>query len=78
MSPSTIEGDILEDKWDHIVYEIKLEPYNTGTHFKMIGHYQAKKNVMPTEEDVKLGREELKHMHKIAQEFLLLYPHLYV
>ncbi|XP_010693876.2 uncharacterized protein LOC104906773 [Beta vulgaris subsp. vulgaris] len=74
---SIIEGDILEDKWDHIVYEIKLEPYNTGTHFKMIGHYQAKKDVIPTEEDVKHGREELKHMHKVVQEVLLLYPHLY-
>ncbi|KAL2902179.1 putative 4-hydroxy-4-methyl-2-oxoglutarate aldolase 3, partial [Bienertia sinuspersici] len=74
---TTIEGGLLEDKWDHIVYEIKIEPSITGSHFKMIGHYHAKRGVKPTEEDVQFGRDALKDMHKAVQETLLLYPHLY-
>ncbi|XP_021725073.1 uncharacterized protein LOC110692377 [Chenopodium quinoa] len=74
---STIEGDILGDKWDHIEYEVKIEPSITGSHFKMTGHFHPKKDVMPTEKDVKYGQEELKNIHKVAQEFLFLYPHLY-
>lgn len=72
-----IEGDILEDKWDSIVYEINIRPSTTGSHFTMIGYYHAKKKAVTTEYDVKVHREGLKNNHKAIQEFLLLYPTLY-
>ncbi|KNA21528.1 hypothetical protein SOVF_042260 [Spinacia oleracea] len=75
---TTIEGDILGDKWDHIVYEVKIEPSITGSHFRMTGHYHAKKDAVPTEEDVIFGQDELKHIHKIVQESVMLNPQLYV
>ncbi|KAL9224538.1 hypothetical protein vseg_000563 [Gypsophila vaccaria] len=75
---TTIEGDNLENKWHNITYEIEVKPSITGSHFKMIGYYEAKNDgLMPNEDDVKVGYEDFKSIHKAVQEFLLLYPHLY-
>ncbi|CAO2815902.1 unnamed protein product [Amaranthus hypochondriacus] len=68
---TTIEGDILRDKWDHIVYEIKIKPSIIGSHFKMIGYYHAKEGAMPIDEDVTYGQKGfLMNTHKAIQEAL--------
>ncbi|KAJ8421564.1 hypothetical protein Cgig2_025997 [Carnegiea gigantea] len=48
----------------------------TSIHFKMAGYYRAKREVMTTEDDLKVHQEGLQEMHKAIQEFVLLYPNL--
>ncbi|XP_057546661.1 pathogenesis-related protein STH-21-like [Amaranthus tricolor] len=75
---TNIEGDILGDVLECIVYEVKMETSGSGSHYKMVCHFHTKGDIVVTETDdiVKGDIQSLVMTYKAVQEYLLNNPQL--
>ncbi|GMH30887.1 hypothetical protein Nepgr_032730 [Nepenthes gracilis] len=74
---TTIEGDVLNGKYESVVHEIKIVASGTGSVCKLTTHCKPVAGAAPNEEGVKVGREKLKEMTKIVDEYLVANPQAY-
>ncbi|KAF7837773.1 major allergen Pru ar 1-like [Senna tora] len=75
---TTIEGEILGDKYECIGYEIKFEAKADGGSInKMTIKYYTKGDFEVNEEEIKLGKERAMGIYKIVEAYLLSNPHVY-
>ncbi|GAB2289644.1 hypothetical protein Dimus_023950 [Dionaea muscipula] len=71
------EGDVLDDKYEYIVNEIKVEAAGTGSICKLTSHFYLKDKVEINEEGIKFGQERTKKMFKVVEEYLIANPEVY-
>ena len=69
-----IEGDVIFDRIESVVYEMKLEPAGDGCVCKMTSEYHTKAGVELNEEEVKKGKEKALGLFKAVEEYLLAHP----
>ena len=69
-----IEGDVIFDKIESVVYEIKFEATNDGCVCKMTSHYHTKPGVELKDEDVKKGKDKAIGLFKAVEEYLVAHP----
>ena len=74
---TSIEGDVLRDHLECAVYEHTYEPSGAGTQYKMVGHYHTKGDQVVTEDDIAKGKENIKKMFKIVEDYLVANPQVY-
>lgn len=73
-----IEGDMLGDKLERIVYEVKFVPVSDGKCcLKMMSEYHTVGNFELNEEEVKSGKERAMGMFKAIEKYLLDNPTAY-
>ncbi|CAL5395740.1 unnamed protein product [Camellia sinensis] len=76
-----IEGDVLMDKLESIVCEVKFEPYGfTGCLCKVTNEYNPKENVEITKEEIENGPIHLSKaigMYEVVEAYLLAHPRAY-
>ncbi|KAA8543146.1 hypothetical protein F0562_021359 [Nyssa sinensis] len=73
-----IEGDVLSDKLESIVYEVKFEASgNGGSICKMTSEYHTKGDVELKEEHIKEGKDKAMGMYKIVEDYLVSNPDVY-
>ncbi|XP_039154879.1 pathogenesis-related protein STH-21-like [Eucalyptus grandis] len=74
-----IEGDVIFDKIESIVYEVQfLASSNGGCVCKMTSEYHTKGDVELKEDDIKQGKEKAMGLYKVVEEYLLANPDIYV
>ncbi|KAA8548706.1 hypothetical protein F0562_000390 [Nyssa sinensis] len=67
-----VEGDALTDKFEKISFEVKLEGSSDGgTISKMTSKYYTKGDFVPTDEEIKAGKEKALGMYKVVEAYLL-------
>ncbi|CAK9135060.1 unnamed protein product [Ilex paraguariensis] len=71
-----IEGDILGDVLEKVVYEVNFEPSGTGCVCKTSSHYHTKPGVEIKEEEIKTGKDTASptDMYKLVEEYLIANP----
>ncbi|KAI9123052.1 hypothetical protein K1719_005941 [Acacia pycnantha] len=76
---TTVEGDILEDKFESIAYEIKFEAKpDGGSNNKININYNTKGDYGMSEDEIKRGKEMTLGIYKVVVEaYLLQNPHVY-
>ncbi|OWM71166.1 major strawberry allergen Fra a 1.06-like [Punica granatum] len=73
-----IEGDIIFDKLEKVVYEVKFEASSTGGCVcKMTSEYHSKGDVELKEEEIKQGKDKAMGLYKVVEEYLVANPDLY-
>ncbi|KAF7849543.1 hypothetical protein BT93_L0646 [Corymbia citriodora subsp. variegata] len=73
-----IEGDVIFDKIESVVYEVKFEASsNGGCICKMSSEYHTKASVELKEEDIKQGKEKAMGLYKVVEEYLSANPDVY-
>ncbi|KAL2469595.1 Bet v 1 domain-containing protein [Abeliophyllum distichum] len=73
-----IEGEVLGDKLESIVYEVKFEhTEDGGCVVKETSEYHTKGDFELKEEDVKAGKEQAKGLYKACEEYLIANPHVF-
>ena len=73
-----IEGDVIFDKIEFVVYEVKFEASsNGGCVCKMSSEYHAKAGVELKQEDIKQGKEKAMGLYKVVEEYLSANPDAY-
>ncbi|KAK9726398.1 hypothetical protein RND81_05G212500 [Saponaria officinalis] len=74
---TTIEGDVLGDNKECVVYEAKFEPTGNGCHYTMVVHYHTKGDYVVKEDDIAAGKQNRKKMFNTVEEYLTANPDLY-
>ncbi|KAK9726390.1 hypothetical protein RND81_05G211700 [Saponaria officinalis] len=74
---TTIEGDVLGDKKECAVYEVKFEPKGDGCHYTMVVHYHTKGDYVIKEDDIAIGKQNIKKLFNAAEQYLAANPELY-
>lgn len=75
---SVIEGDLLTDKFEKIIYETKLVASSDGgSIFKSMGHYYTLGDARVDEDEIKAGNEKGLGIFKAIEAYLLANPHEY-
>lgn len=73
-----IEGDVIFDKIESVVYEVKfLASGDGGCVCKMTSEYHTKGDMELKEEDIKQGKEKAMGLYKVVEEYLLANPDAY-
>ncbi|OWM88095.1 major allergen Pru ar 1-like [Punica granatum] len=73
-----IESDILFDKIELVVYEVKFEASSDGGCVcKMTSEYHVKAGVELKEEDIKQGKDKAMGLYKVVEEYLAANPEAY-
>ncbi|XP_048128478.1 major allergen Pru ar 1-like isoform X1 [Rhodamnia argentea] len=73
-----IEDDVVFDKTESVVYEVKFEASsNGGCVCKMSSEYHTKAGVELKEEDIKQGKEKAMGLYKVVEEYLSANPNVY-
>ncbi|KAL3727738.1 hypothetical protein ACJRO7_032476 [Eucalyptus globulus] len=73
-----IEGDVIFDKIESVVYEVQFLPSGDGGCVcKMTSEYHTKVDVELKEEDIKQGKEKAMGLYKVVEEYLLANPDVY-
>lgn len=73
-----IEGDVLFDKIDSVVYESKFEASGDGGCVcKLTSEYHAKDGVELKEEDIKEGKDKAAGLFKVVEAYLVENPTAY-
>lgn len=75
---SLIEGDILFDRLESAVYEVKFEPstHVSGCICKMNSYYQAKMAVHLNDKDIEMGKDKALGLYKIIEDYLIQNPNV--
>ncbi|KAK3418024.1 hypothetical protein EUGRSUZ_H04005 [Eucalyptus grandis] len=74
-----IEGDVIFDKIESIVYEVQFLASSVGRCLcKMIGEYHTRGDVELNEDDIKQGKEKAMGLYKVVEEYVLGNPNVYV
>ncbi|XP_028751601.1 major allergen Pru ar 1-like [Neltuma alba] len=77
-SYTTIEGDVLKDKFESIAYEVKFEAKpDGGSNNKIIIKYNTKGDYEMSEDEIKKGKETTLDIYKVVEAYLLQNPDLY-
>ncbi|KAL2463508.1 Major allergen Pru ar 1 [Forsythia ovata] len=72
-----IEGDVLGDKLESIVYEVKFEhTEDGGCVVKDTSEYHTKGDFELKEDDIKAGKEQARALYKACEEYLTANPHV--
>lgn len=72
-----VEGDVLGDKIESIVYEVKFEhSEDGGCVVKQISEYHTKGDFEIKEEDVKARKEQSQGLFMACEEYLSANPHV--
>ncbi|OWM88094.1 major strawberry allergen Fra a 1.06-like [Punica granatum] len=70
-----VEGDVIFDKIESVVYEVKFEASGDGGCVcKKTSEYHAKAGVELKEEDIKQGKDKAMGLYKALEEYLLANP----
>ncbi|KAJ8899066.1 hypothetical protein K2173_010219 [Erythroxylum novogranatense] len=69
-----VEGDVLGDKLESVVHEVKYEPSGSGCVVKSTNHYHAKPGAVLNEEELKAGSVKAMGLYKAVEEYLLANP----
>ncbi|KAK4797124.1 hypothetical protein SAY86_029450 [Trapa natans] len=73
-----IEGDIILDRLEKIVYEVKFEAKSDGGCVcKMTSEYHVKGDTELKEEEIKQGKDKAMGLYKVAEEYLVANPNVY-
>ncbi|KAI6692969.1 hypothetical protein NL676_020679 [Syzygium grande] len=73
-----IEGDVIFEKIELVVYEVKFSASNDGGCVcKMTSEYHTKGDVELKEEDIKQGKEKAMGLYKVVEEYLSANPDAY-
>ncbi|CAK9185818.1 unnamed protein product [Ilex paraguariensis] len=72
-----IEGDILGDILEKVVYEVKFESSSGGCVCKTTSHYHTKEGVELKEDEIKAGKDKATGMLKVVEDYLLTNPDIY-
>ncbi|XP_075642428.1 major strawberry allergen Fra a 1-3-like [Castanea sativa] len=67
-----IEGDVLGDKLESVVYTVKFVAAGSGSGSvcKMTSHYNTKGDINLKEEEIKAGKDKAIGMYKVVEEYL--------
>ncbi|KAK9726397.1 hypothetical protein RND81_05G212400 [Saponaria officinalis] len=74
---TTIEGDVLGNNKECAVYEAKFEPTGDGCHYTMVVHYHTKGDYVVKEDDIAIGKQNIKKMFNAVEHYLTANPDLY-
>ena len=72
-----IEGDVLGDKLESVVYEVEYVASGSGSVCKMTSHYNTKGDINLKDEDIKAGKDKAIGMYRVVEEYLLANPDVY-
>ncbi|XP_010023669.1 pathogenesis-related protein STH-2-like [Eucalyptus grandis] len=73
-----IEGDVIFDRIESVVYEVKFEASsNGGCICKMSSEYHTKAGVELKQEEIKQGKEKAIGLYKVVEEYLSANPNVY-
>ncbi|OWM71159.1 hypothetical protein CDL15_Pgr011286 [Punica granatum] len=73
-----IEGDIIFDRLEKVVYEVKFEASSTGGCVcKMTSEYHTKGDMELKEEEIKHGKDKAMGLYKVVEEYLVANPDVY-
>ena len=64
-----IEGDVLGDKLESVVYEVKFVASGSGSGSvcKLTGHYNTKGDINLKDEDIKAGKDKAIGMYRVVE-----------
>ncbi|KAJ8749615.1 hypothetical protein K2173_026264 [Erythroxylum novogranatense] len=68
------EGDILGDKLESVVHEVKYEASGKGCVVKATNHYHPKTGVVLNLEEINAGEVKALGLYKAVEEYLLANP----
>nr|ACH63224.1 pathogenesis-related protein 10 [Rheum australe] len=71
------EGDVLGDKVEYVVNEVKFVASGSGSGCSFSNHYHSKEGAVLDEEKIKYGHEKLKGLFKKVEEYLVANPEVY-
>ncbi|XP_021722764.1 pathogenesis-related protein STH-21-like [Chenopodium quinoa] len=71
---TTFEGDVLGDVLDCVVYEAKIEPNGSGSHYKLTAHFHAKGDAVLSKDDAETGLQSMQMSYKAIEEYLCNNP----
>ncbi|KAL9255058.1 Major strawberry allergen Fra a 1-3-like protein [Drosera capensis] len=71
---TTIEGDMIQGKYEYVVNETKLEATATGSICQFTTHFHPVAGVEVNEEGAKIGQENMKKLLKTVEEYLVANP----
>ncbi|KAK9726354.1 hypothetical protein RND81_05G208500 [Saponaria officinalis] len=74
---TTIEGDVLGENKECAVYEVKFEPTGYGCHYTMVVHYHTKGDYVIKEDDIAIGKQNIKKLFNAVEHYLTANPELY-
>ena len=74
---TTIEGDILGDTLECIVFENKFEQSEAGCRFTVIGHHHTMGDIKVNEDDIARTKEGIKEKVKAVEDYLLANPQVH-
>ncbi|KAL3727745.1 hypothetical protein ACJRO7_032483 [Eucalyptus globulus] len=73
-----IEGDVIFDKIESVVYEVKFEASsNGGCICKMSSEYHTKAGAELKQEEIKQGKDKAMGLYKVVEEYLSANPDVY-
>ncbi|KAK9983748.1 hypothetical protein SO802_033273 [Lithocarpus litseifolius] len=72
-----IEGDVLGEKLESVVYEVKFVASGLGSVCKMTSHYNTKGDINLKEEEIEAGKDKEIGMYEVVEEYLLANPDVY-
>ncbi|KAJ8749650.1 hypothetical protein K2173_026299 [Erythroxylum novogranatense] len=68
------EGDVLGDKLESVVHEVKYEASGNGCVVKATSHYHPKPGVVLNPEEINAGEVKAMGLYKAVEEYLLANP----
>lgn len=74
---TNFEGDVLDNVLECVVYESSIESTGLGSHYKLVGHFHTKGDVVYTLEDAKMGLQSMQVSYKAVEEYLSNNPEIY-
>ncbi|KAK9726391.1 hypothetical protein RND81_05G211800 [Saponaria officinalis] len=74
---TTIEGDVLGDNKECVVYEAKFEPTGDGCQYSLVVHQHTKGDYVVKDEDIVVWKQNVKKMFNTVEEYLNANPELY-
>lgn len=74
---TNFEGDVLDNVLECVVYESSIESTGSGSHYKLVGHFHTKGDVVYTLEDAKMGLQSMQVSYKAVEEYLSNNPEIY-
>lgn len=74
---TNFEGDVLGNELECIVYESNIESTGSGSHYKMMGYFHTRGDIVCTDSDTKMGIQGMLMSYKAIEEYLCNNPQVY-
>ncbi|KAF6141275.1 hypothetical protein GIB67_024359 [Kingdonia uniflora] len=76
---TVIEGEILGDKLESIIYEVKIGPHGSGCILKISSEYHPHDGIEIKEEDIDAGGKDLAvGICEVVEAYLMAHPKFYL